>query len=458
MFRFFQCRRSLCLCGTVAICALVPFLLGGCALPGGGSAASGVSVLRIWYSTDDPVERVWSQQLAQRFQASHPKVRVRLTDYTFEDLNTKLQLALSAGDPPDLAYVTPRGPGIPAFVAAHRLRDLTVAARAHHWASRLLPELLASYNRPFSFLGAGRGSVMAVPTSLAAVGVLYNRRLLTRLHLSVPESLSAFEQALARARAAGYTPIGLGNADGWLGDDWYLTLVNALVGPAALQSEQQLSRSFTFRQPPLLQAARILQRWSQRGYFTSNFGGLDAQEGVDAFFQGRTLFQLISSSENAQIRQDQRQSGLPVGVFAFPGPGGGRVVPVSGYLGWVVPAASRNPNEAIAFINSLLSLSTARFLLDQSVLPAYRSSGWRGQTLRAVPGWEREYLQALRTAAPGVYLDAAPVANLNATMEANVQLLLQGYEPPQFLVKSLQEVYASRGSQGGSTARIDGEF
>jgi hypothetical protein len=43
-------------------------------------------------------------------------------------------------------------------------------------------------------------------------------------------------------------------------------------------------------------------------------------------------------------------------------------------------------------------------------------------------------------------------------MEANVQLLLQGYEAPAFLVKSLQEVYASHGKHGGSTARIDGEY
>jgi hypothetical protein len=71
--------------------------------------------------------------------------------------------------------------------------------------------------------------------------------------------------------------------------------------------------------------------------------------------------------------------------------------------------------------------------------------------------WQQTYLDAVRSAQPGIYLDAAPVSNLNATMEANVQLLLQGYEHPSFLVNSLQKVYASHGN-GGSTARIDGEF
>jgi len=56
-----------------------------------------------------------------------------------------------------------------------------------------------------------------------------------------------------------------------------------------------------------------------------------------------------------------------------------------------------------------------------------------------------------------VYLDAAPIPNINATMEANIQLLLQGYETPDFLPRSLQQVYASRGAKATST-RTDGEF
>jgi raffinose/stachyose/melibiose transport system substrate-binding protein len=436
------------LAGALLVASL---LLSSCA--GEQSAGHAPATLRIWYSTDDPVERQWTKELVRRFEAADPSIPVRLTDYSFEDLNSKLQLALSAGNPPDLAYVTPRGPGIPAYVAAHELRDLTPEVRKYRWANRLRPGLLTQYNFPFSFLGAQRGHVVAAPMALAAVGILYNKTLLARLHLSIPTSLPAFESALARARAAGYTPLGMGNADGWLGDDWYLTLVNALVRPSSLQAEQRLAPGFSFRRPAFLTAARTLQRWANLGYFTQDFGGLDAQEGVDLFFHGKTLFQLVSSSEDSQIRQDQRQTGLPIGIFAFPGPQGGGVMPQSGYEGWVVPAASRHAQEAIAFLNFVLTRPTAAFLLQQGALPAYRLASTAG----VQAAWQREYVRALNSTQPGVYLDAAPVANLNATMEANVQLLLQGYETPQFLVKSLQEDYASRG-KSGSTARIDGEF
>lgn len=427
------------------------FLLAGSLSACGAKQAAGTETLRVWYSTDDPVERVWSQQLARQFEQSHPGTNVSLTVLSFEDMNTKLQLALSAGDPPDLAYVTPRGPGIPAYVGAHRLRDLTPFARSYDWSGKMRANLLASYNQPFSYYGPGKGQIMAIPQAIAAVAVLYNRRLLRRLHLPVPKSSAAFEQALARAKARGYIPIGIGNADGWVGDDLYLTLVNSLVSPQSLAPEQSLSSSFSFLRPPYLAAAVTLRQWAQRNYLTPNFGGLDAQEGIDEFFHGDTLFQLVSSSENAQIMGDDKLSKLPIGVFAFPRPHFGGVVPYSGYLGWVIPKVSHHAGVAAAFINGVLSGTTSRFLLRRGVLPASR------QLPRPSSGWQQEYLRVLNTARPGVYLDAAPIGNLNATMEANVQLLLQGYESPTFLPKSLQEVYQSHGAHG-STARIDGEF
>lgn len=416
------------------------------------SSQSRQTTLRVWYSTDDPAERVWSQGLARRFEASHPDARVQFTVYDFEDLNTKLQLALSAGTPPDLVYATPRGPGIPVYVANHQLRDLTAGAKAGGWASKLAPGLLAQYNQPFSYLGAPRGHVVAVPTTMAAVGVLYNKRLLDELHLEIPRSLAAFDAALQKARAAGYTPLGIGNEDGWVGDDLYLTLVNALLPPSALEPEQRLSSTFRFTGPRFLQAAEHLKGWSSSGYLTPNFGGLDAQEGINLFFRGKTLFQIISSSQNPQITQNERATNLPIGVFAFPTARGGRTVPNSGYLGWVVPKRAAQPQLASQFIDSMLTPGTARFLLQHGSIPAVRSG-----SLHSDMGWQESYLGAVRGAQRGIYLDAAPVPNLNATMEANVQLLLQGYEHPAFLVKSLQKVYASNG-KGGSTARIDGEF
>jgi hypothetical protein len=88
------------------------------------------------------------------------------------------------------------------------------------------------------------------------------------------------------------------------------------------------------------------------------------------------------------------------------------------------------------------------------MLPAHR---FDASTMRPASAFQRQYLDALDHAAAGVYLDSAPIPNLNATMEANIQLLLQNVETPAFLTRSLQDVYTSRGTRASST-RTDGEF
>ena len=132
-------------------------------------------MLRIWYGTDDPTESAWAQTLARRFTAAHPAVRVTLTTYGLDDLNTKMQLALHSGNPPDLVYTTPRGPGLPAYVRAGQLRDLGSQARRYGWAARQRPGLLAAYNQALSPTGRDAVHVYAVPYVMAGVAILYNR-------------------------------------------------------------------------------------------------------------------------------------------------------------------------------------------------------------------------------------------------------------------------------------------
>jgi len=420
------------------------------------TASSSAVTLRIWYGTDDPTEAPLAQSLVAQFQHSHPGVRVALSVFGLDDINTTLQLAMSAGTPPDLVYTTPRGPGLPAYVRAGKLLDLTAVAAREHWAAQLPSGMLAAYNDALAPTGSAGGHVYAAPMIVAAVGVLYNEELFRQLHLAVPYSIAEFEAICAKVKAAGLIPIGFGNADGWVGDDWYLTLVNARTGPGPLLPELHLDPRFSFSNPAFESAASTLLEWDDDGYFTPQFGGLDAQDSVVTFFDGKTAMQLISSTEDGQITALAQQTGIPIGVFAFPNANRQQapVVPESGYAGWAIPRDGRQPALAEAFIGDMLSDSTAQALTAHGLLAAHalasRSSSGQSPL-------ERGYIAALRDATPGVYLDGAPVPNLNATMEANIQLLLQHFETPSFLTRALQLVYSSHGANASAT-RTDGEF
>jgi raffinose/stachyose/melibiose transport system substrate-binding protein len=231
-------------------------------------------------------------------------------------------------------------------------------------------------------------------------------------------------------------------------------MVNASTGPTPLAPALRPDPHFSFWGAPFRDAAVTLQRWATAGYFTPSFNGLDAQDSMDAFFDGRTAIQLISSTQNGQILALSREKKLSVGVFAFPSTRAGHpIMPQSGYAGWAIPRGSAHPALATAFIDQMLSPQTAALLLAHGLLPA----DTLGRDARTAAAFQQDFLQALETATPGVYLDAAPIPNLNATMEATIQLLLTGHESPDQMLTQLQTTYASGGARTTST-RTDGEF
>jgi raffinose/stachyose/melibiose transport system substrate-binding protein len=420
--------------------------------------------LQIWYATDDPVEHQWAIQLVDLFNRSHPNVHATISVYGYDDFNPKLLAALGAGNPPDLAYATPRVCGIPKYVQNHKLVDLTSAARRLGWAAKLRPGLLQDYNSPFTIFATKRYGVQptnvqvyAVPDSMAAVAVMYNASLLKQLGLSVPQTLAQFSADVTIASDHHLVPLGLGDADGFLGDDWYQTMVNTKLPYVDLERELRISSDFSFERPPFVWASAQLLAW--RNDFTANSGSIDAQDGVRQFFQGRTLFQLISSSEDSQITSLMKLVHFQVGVFGFPGakPNDG-VMPQSGYEGWIIPKQGHDTTNAITFINWILSPSTQRFLLRQGAIPATPVSS---QQARTASPFLRQYLGLLASLRPGVFLDAAPILNLNATMEGNVQLMLNVHEileGPHFLPNAMQLLYREHGRSNETPVQIDCEF
>lgn len=424
--------------------------------------AAASSTLRVWYGSADPTEQTWAADLAKQFAATHPKLKVQFSFYDLDDMGDKTQLALNTNNPPDLIYSTPRGPGLPSYLRAGKLLDLTAEATNRGWAAQLRPGLLASYNALLDANGTTNdaGHVYAVPYMLAADGVLYNKDIFSTLHLQVPTTYGQFAALLPTLKQAGYTALGFGNEDAWVGDAWYLALLNAQLGPAALQPALRLSSAFNFAGTPFTRAATTLQTWANAGYFSPQFGGLDPQEAIEDFFEsGKTAMQLVSSTEASQIlteANDAAGKAKNVGLFAFPSARAGQkpVMVQDGYTGWAIPSASHNVAGALDFIDAMISASTANALLAHGLLPARKIDATPVKT--AAP-FQHDFFTSLASAQKGVYLDAVPVPNFLATMEAQLQQLVAGKETPAALTKTLQSAYASHG-RTAQFADTDGEF
>jgi ABC-type glycerol-3-phosphate transport system substrate-binding protein len=110
--------------------------------------------------------------------------------------------------------------------------------------------------------------------------------------------------------------------------------------------------------------------------------------------------------------------------------------------------------DDLDFIDWSISQSTATTLLAHGLIPARKIDP--GSVKMAAP-FQHDFLTALASAKKGVYLDAVPVPDFLATMEAQLQQLLAGKETPAALTKTLQSAYASHG-RTAQFADTDGEF
>src|SRR5581483_9771597 len=89
---------------------------------------------------------------------------------------------------------------------AKLLVPLDKYVNAWGWAKRTSAGLLACCRVQATGKGLGTGPYYGFPANAQYVGVYYNQKLLKQLGLKPPTTRAEFENALAKAKAAGITP------------------------------------------------------------------------------------------------------------------------------------------------------------------------------------------------------------------------------------------------------------
>ena len=94
-------------CMLLAACGMVPEATWPAGAPPRNATIAGTPItLRVWmaadYATQPPI-----LDLAADFQRAYPNVKIEVTGYTWEDMPSKVRLAISQGNPPDVAHQHP---------------------------------------------------------------------------------------------------------------------------------------------------------------------------------------------------------------------------------------------------------------------------------------------------------------------------------------------------------------
>ncbi|WP_123041109.1 ABC transporter substrate-binding protein [Cohnella candidum] len=424
-------RRAVCALLSLVLFAIV---IGGC----GGrpeeakKAAPDVSLnLWGWIDSGSLEERVVQEAVAD-FNRSNP-FHAQIDYQTFnDDFKIKIATEAAANNLPDLFFSWEEG-----FLAPFVRSGMVLPLDDMIDQTRFIPGILDHVSFD--------GHVYAMPLVRTAEVVYYNRALFEKYHITVPSTTDELIAAVRTLRAAGVTPIALGNKDVWPGGLLLGTLVYRHGGGAVFRKAADGDVPFTAK--PFIDAAADFKRLVDAGAFGRNTNSADMDTARRQFMEGKAAMWVMGSWELDDLNADQLPDGKPnplhghVGFFNWPEVSDG----AAGREAWIV-----SPDFNIAVSRNVRSKEAAAYFLKLISSPKYQGEMVRISHLPATVLREAskstdsplvsELMRQLGSAKDTITFPDRIMGQttIGGAMNASVQELLIGRDPKETM-KRLEE-------------------
>jgi raffinose/stachyose/melibiose transport system substrate-binding protein len=386
-------------------------------------------------------------ELTKEFTRQHPKVTFKIRQDQFAVITQNAPLVLSGPNPPDLM----RMPQLSGLVKDHLLRNLDSYFKQYKWnrfpASQLVQLRMPSSGRP-----RGIGSLWAMGLNYSLTGVFYNKQLAQKVGMtSAPTTLAQLDALLAKAKAAGVTPIVQFNGGETGGLLFPLQDLMGAYGPSGPINNWIFQKpGATIDTASNLAATQHLQQWIKAGYFNSDANATDYFGMMSKFQHGEGLLIFDGDWESGNLDKNLPSN---VGFFLMPPlKAGGKHAAMSAPLTFGVAAKAKHANCAAFFLNWVATNAKAR-RIDVTVggsnpggppslpIPKVKPGTVTAQTLAAgnVVAKDNGAMDFIANATGAIYAQSWTPA---------VQKLFAGQISPADVLKTVQADYQKQVSNG----------
>ncbi|MFC0106063.1 ABC transporter substrate-binding protein [Kibdelosporangium aridum] len=393
--------------------------------------------LRGYFETGFPTAKA----LADEFTKQFPNVRWDIREDQFAVITQNAPRVL-ADDPPDLM----RLPQLSDLVKNNLLKNLDGYAKVFGWdswpASQLEQLRVGPGGRP-----RGEGTLYAMGLNFSMTGVFYNKTLAERIGMtSPPTTLAQFDEALAKAKQAGVTPIVQFNGGATGGFAFPLQNLMAAFGePKAINDWIFQKPDASIDTPANRKAAQHLAGWIRAGYFDRDANAMDYTKMMSKFMAGDGLFMFNGDWESGNL--DKSMPGK-AGFFPLPPERGDKIATMSAPLTYGIAANAKHADCAAVFLDWVASNPDARRIAVEvggshpmgpadAPMPQVQQGSVTAETLAV----------GARIAKDNGAMDF--IANATGSIYAKswtpqLQKLFAGEQTPEGVLQSVQTDYASQ--------------
>lgn len=331
-------------------------------------AAEETTTLVVWDQFYREVESQVMDTLNEEFEAAHPGVKIERVTKTLDDLKVTLKLALSQADGPDVAQVNQGRSDMGAMVQGDLLLPLNDYAAQFKWNERFSTSVASRNSFTADGKTFGQGNLYGVSPTAEVVGVYYNKGLFETNGWTIPTTFDEFQTLLATIKAAGITPISFGSLDGWNAIHEFSAIQHVLVTPEYINDFVYGVNNASFDTPENQEAARILQDWVDKGYFSSDFSGIGYDDSNKLFKTGEGAMTITGSWLAPELINDTDQT---FGFFLLPANPDKTRLAIGG-VG--IPFAIRKTTEqadlAAEYLDWMISDRASQLWAEAGMLPA----------------------------------------------------------------------------------------
>ena len=349
--------------------------------PPATEAPAAETTLVVWDQFYRDVESQVMETLNAEFEAAHPGVKIERVVKTLDDLKVTLKLALAEENGPDVAQVNQGRSDMGAMVEAGLLLPLNDYASQYNWGERFSSSVASRNSFTEDGKIFGQGNLYGVSPTAEVVGVYYNKTIFDANGWTVPTTFDEFETLLATIKAAGVTPISFGSLDGWNAIHEFSAVQHLLVTPEYINDFVYGVNNVSFDIPENQEAARIMQDWVDKGYFTDGFPGIGYDDSNKAFKAGQGAMTITGSWLTGELLTDTDQQ---FGFFLLPANPGHTRMAIGGVgVPFSIRKTTAQPDLAAEYLDWMISPRAAELWAGVGMLPAMPMA--EGVTVEASP-------------------------------------------------------------------------